>query len=120
LAVAKDAVIVIDGKEGKLADMRSGMQVSLQMALDHPVITRIDATTPGRTILKGVDVEKKTITVTIGDQEWTAPLAADAKIAVADTQNPQVSDLKAGMRVNLHLAADGDRIVVKSIQARPE
>jgi Cu/Ag efflux protein CusF len=120
LPVAKDAAIVINGQEGKLADLRHGMQVSLQISPDRPTVTRIDASIPGRTIVKAIDAEKKTITVTIGDQEWTAPLAAEVKVLVVGTQEAQLSDLKAGMQVNLNLAVDGDRIVVKAIRARAE
>jgi RNA polymerase sigma factor (sigma-70 family) len=120
LSVAKDAGIVIDGQEGKLADLHRGMQIVLQMAKERPTITKIEATTPGRTIVKAVDVEKKTITVTTGGQDWPVSLATEVKIAIAGTQEAKLSDLKAGMRVNLELAADEDRIVVKAIQASVE
>jgi hypothetical protein len=118
LPVAKEAEIVIDGRKGKLADLQTGMQVSFQM--DGPTITGIDATTSGRAILKKIDVEKKTITVTSGGQEWTAPLASDAKIVIKDKQDIPFSDLKIGMRVDVQLATDADRIVVKAIQAHAE
>ena len=43
VAVAKDAKVVIDGKEGKLSDLKTGMQVTLQMSAepDQSVIISI-------------------------------------------------------------------------------
>jgi RNA polymerase sigma factor (sigma-70 family) len=139
LPVAKDAGIVVDGREGKLADVRSGMQVLVQVAKEKATIIGIEATTPGRTILKAIDVEKKTITVTTDGREWTVQVAGDANLAIigrgnwdartgkvardhtiAGNQKTQLSDLKPGMRVNLQLVADEDRIVAKVIQASVE
>jgi hypothetical protein len=118
LVVAKEAEIVVDGRKGRLANLQPGMQVSFQMAADGATITGIDATTSGRAILKKVDVEKKTITVKAGGQEWTAPMASGAKIVIKGVQDAQFSDLKIGMRVDVQLAMLEDRIVVKAIQAQ--
>jgi hypothetical protein len=119
VGVAEGAQVVIDGQAGQLADLQRGMLVSVQMANDRPIITRIDATSPGEPSLTGVDVEKRLIRVSLGGQEWTAPVAADATVRVAD-QQAELSDLSAGMSVSLTLGVDADRIVVKSILAGSE
>ena len=118
--VAERAEVVIDGQQGNLADVQTGMQVSLQMAQDRPTITRIDAISPGKVLVKGIDVDKRTITVSVGGQEWTASLAADAKVVVAGNQEAQLTDLSVGMLVSVRLGVDADRIVVRSVMASGE
>ncbi len=78
LAVAKDAKIFIDGKEGRFSDLREGMRVSLQMEKDKSVLTRVNATTlrEPRALyrLNNVDAANSAITVTIGERrpDWGA------------------------------------------------
>ncbi|HLJ97823.1 MAG TPA: RNA polymerase sigma factor [Gemmataceae bacterium] len=120
LGVAENAEINIDGQAGKVTDLQRGMQVTFQLAPDRAAITRIDATTPGKAVVQEIDVEKRAITVLVGGQEWTARLAADATVAVADQQNAQLSDLSAGMTVGLRLGVEADKIVVTSIKASGE
>jgi RNA polymerase sigma factor (sigma-70 family) len=112
--VAPDAKIKIDGRDRRLADLRSGAVIIFQMAKDRPIITQIEATTT-RTVLKGIDVDKNTITVTVGGEEWTAPMASDAKIILRGNV-VQLSDLKAGMLPgHMKMGVEGDRIVIKLI-----
>lgn len=120
VGVAEGAQVVIDGQAGQLADLKRGMQVTVQMAKDRPIITRIDAITPGKVSLTGIDVEKRVIRVSLGGQEWTAPVAADATIGVVGNPQAQLSDLNAGMSVSLTLGVDAGKIVVKTILANNE
>jgi RNA polymerase sigma factor (sigma-70 family) len=123
LEVSPDAEVTINGKKANLADLLRGMQVTMQIAQDRPTITRIDAITPGTATLKAIDLDKKTITVSVGGQEWTAPVAAGARVWVQgkqDGQPGQLSDLSAGTWVLLLLKVDGDRLVVASICAQGE
>ena len=123
LTVAHDAEVVIDARKGTLADLRPGMQVTVHMAKDRATITRLEATGFGRwrLILKRIDIDKRSITVGMGGtggQEWTAPLATDAKIMMWGEQgkhDAQLSDLKAGISVQVELAREAGKIVVKSI-----
>jgi hypothetical protein len=71
LGLAEGAQVVVDGQAGQLTDLHRGMQVTVQMAKDRPLITRIDAITPGKVSLTGIDVEKRVIHVSLGGQEWT-------------------------------------------------
>src|SRR5262249_44798194 len=117
LGVAANAEVIIDGQPGSLADLQANsMQVSLQLAQDQPIITRLEAITPGRVIIKAVDSENKMITVSAAGQDWTATLAADVKIMGADHQEAQLSDLSTGMRVSVSLGVDKDRIVIQAIR----
>jgi RNA polymerase sigma factor (sigma-70 family) len=120
MAVAKDANVVVDGRPGKLADVQIGMQISLQMATDQPIITRIEASTRGTAILTAVDVEKKAITVMAAGKKLTVPLAAEMRITIPGKLNAQVADLKVGMRVNVQTAVEANRIVVTAILTNAE
>ncbi len=115
LEVAKDAKIVIDGRDTKLADVPRGAQIVIQIAKDRPTITRIEGESSAPSVLKAVDAANKTITVNSGGQQWTAPVADGAAIAIR-RQAAKLSDLKAGMFVYVELAADNGRLVVKGIQ----
>lgn len=78
LAVAKDATVFIDGKEGRFSDLRAGMRVSFQMAKDKSLLAKVNATTlrepKALYVLKSVDAAKNTITVAIGENRpnWGA------------------------------------------------
>jgi hypothetical protein len=96
------------------------LQVSIQLAQDRPTITRIDAITPGSATIKGINVEKRAITVSVGGHEWTAVLTADVTVVIQGKQDAQFSDLSAGMAAFLELGVDGDKFVAKSIMARGE
>ncbi len=115
LEVAKDAKIVIDGRDTKLADVPRGAQIVIQIAKDRPTITWIEGESSAPSVLKAVDAANKTITVQSGGQQWTAPVADGAAIAIR-RQASKLSDLKAGMFVYVELAADNGRLVVKGIQ----
>ncbi len=116
--VAKDAKFLIDGKECTLKDMKTGIRVSLRLAEGKAVISRIEAASPEHATLKVADVEKNTITVTLGGKDLTLPLVFDTKIFFAGGGNEgQFADLKVGMRLDLQLGAQGEKIVVKTIRA---
>jgi hypothetical protein len=120
VAVAKDARVVIDGREGKLTDLRRGMQVSLVMAKGGPAAARVEASTTGGAVLKAADAEKRAITLQVRGREWIAPLARDAVITVAGKQGAKLSDLKPGMRLSVQLGVEADRIVAKVVLAYSE
>jgi hypothetical protein len=115
VGVAENAEVLIDGQQINPADVQPGMQVSLQMAQDRPTITRINAINPGKVTILGMDVEKRAITVSVGGQEWTAPVVDNATVVIAGNQEAQLSDLSVGTWVSVRLGVDADRIVVTSI-----
>jgi RNA polymerase sigma factor (sigma-70 family) len=118
VAVAKGAAVVIDGREGKLTGVKKGMQVSFLMAKDRPTATRVEATTPGRATLKGINIEKKTITATVRGEDWSVPVAAHATLVVLGKKGARLADLKPGMGVTVQLGVEaGAGPVVRSIKS---
>jgi hypothetical protein len=120
VGVAENVQVVIDGLAAGLGDLQRGMQVNVQMANGQPVITRIDAITPGKVTVTAIDADKRVITVSLGGQDWTAAVAGDATITVPGNEQAQLSDLSPGMRVGVTMGVDGGRIVVKSLLANGE
>jgi RNA polymerase sigma factor (sigma-70 family) len=116
-AVDRDAKILIDGKPGELTDLKPDMRLSLRLAPGKAAVVRIDATSPEDAILKAAEVEKNTITVTTGGKEVTLPLSPEAKLTRNGYATFQFTDLKPGMRLDLQLGVEGDRIVVRAIKA---
>jgi hypothetical protein len=108
LAVAADALVVLDdgrgrrlsAKEGKLADVPVGAAVQLRLSANQTAITLLRAegpTMPG--LVKSVDAAKGTITLAIpvarGEppEEKTYPVAKDARF-VLDGSEAKLADVK--------------------------
>jgi hypothetical protein len=125
--LAKDAKVFIDGKEASIKDLKSRMRISVRLAGDKAVISRIDAVSPSRPVLKGTDVEKNTITITTSaGKELTLPLTVRTKIFVgsspqvqefAGAEEGQFTDLKAGMSVDVQLGVEAGMIVANVVKA---
>ena len=96
-AVAQDARVFLDdgsgGKlgftEGKLADLTSGLTVTVRLARDGNTVLRVWAEGPVvRGVLKSVDAGKRTLTVTYtekkgdAEREGTYEVAAEAPITI--------------------------------------
>jgi RNA polymerase sigma factor (sigma-70 family) len=117
LEVAADADIRVDGKKAKLADLKGGMRVALDLGTEKMAVTRIDASRPQPDmILQAVNAAAQTITVAFRDKLMDLPVGKDAILDVArDGTKGRLEDLQVGMPVRLILAARGDRIVVTHI-----
>ncbi len=74
--LAKDAKVFFDGKEDPqgVKSVKVGMRVTVRLTADGAAIARLDATTSGYVVLKGVDADKNTITVEMEGKEQTASL----------------------------------------------
>ncbi len=128
LGVAADAVILIDGKRGKLAGLETGMRLSLRLASDRPVVTRVDAArSEPYYVIQAVDVNAKTLTVALVGRRGTAPgapaktfndltAACDVRVTISG-KKAALAELKPGMRVALLLAVDQNQLVVWDIRA---
>ncbi len=105
--VAPDADINIDGKAGKLVGVPPGANVTLSQFVDSQTTRRLQAA--GRcyfgSLVKAVDVEKKTITIADRDGDKTFGVAPDACINIDGKQCP-LAALPPGAFVNLGLAVD--------------
>ncbi len=128
LGVAPDAVILIDGKRGKLADLETGMRLSLRLASDRPVVTRVDAVrSEPYYVIKAIDVAAKTLTVVLVGRRGTAPgapaktlsdlsVACDVRVTISG-KKAALAELNPGMHVALLLAVDQNQLVVRDIRA---
>jgi hypothetical protein len=128
--LAKDAKIIIDGKEGKLQDLKDelvkvpfdgskgNVTLSLEFTERKLTIARIHATTPKLTswpVLVKTDMLKNTITVALLGKDVTLSLRNDAKVYLY-TKEAEFKDLKPGMSVELRLGADGERVAVTEVR----
>jgi hypothetical protein len=105
--VAKDAVIVVDGKPGKLAGILKEASVNMTLSADQKTARRIDAEGPTfGGVVKAVDAEKNTLTVARKEDETTFPVAKDARIRIDGKEPCRLADLPTGARVNVTLSVD--------------
>ncbi len=127
LAVAKEAVIIVDDgkgrrlsvKEGKLADVPVGATVVIKMAVDQSFIMLLKAEGPTLTgMLKAIDADKRAITIAFprgrgeAEEEKTLTVAKDAHINI-DGKDAKLADLKvgdSGPMLQLRLTLDQQRV----------
>jgi RNA polymerase sigma factor (sigma-70 family) len=123
--VAEGAIILLDGKSGKLAEVPAGAYVNLILSVDRQKATRVHVHGPpflgdcGGSQVKAVDVAERTITF---DEKARAEVAGktfrvaeDADIHI-DNKRSQLSELPAGAYVSLRLALDGQ--TARSVHAQ--
>lgn len=121
-SVAKDAKILRDGRDAKLADLEVGSKATLTLSLDQAAVVSIVAGIPQMSApLKSVDTSKNTITVTIGGgrtekQDKTYQVVKDAKITI-DGKDARHTDLKAGAILTLAVT-DGSTVTEIRMVAR--
>jgi hypothetical protein len=121
--VARDASILRDGKEVKLADLKKGGRITLKLSPDQKTVVSLSVAGPTLSApLKSVDVDKNTVTITVenrqGKQDRTYPLARDAKVTIAGKE-ARLTDLKEGTRLLLTLSAeDGNTLIQIQVPAR--
>jgi len=128
--LAKDAKIIIDGKEGKLQDLKDelaevpldgskgNVTLSVEFTERKPTIASIQATTPkliGWPVVVKTDMVKNTITLAFLGKDVTLPVRNDAKVYLY-TKAAEFKDLKPGMSVELRLGADGERFAVTEVR----
>jgi hypothetical protein len=110
--LAKDAQIIVDGKDGEFADLATEAVATARLSGDQKGIGMIQ--TQGRSVLgrlKAVDAEKREIVVTTAKkgettgEDVTYPLAKDAKVIVYG-QEARLKDLPSEMPVVLRLLSN--------------
>jgi RNA polymerase sigma factor (sigma-70 family) len=103
-AVAKDAVIAVDGNPGTLAAVPPGASVQINLCVDCQTVGTIFAQgppVPGVGVVKSVDAEKDTITV----DDKTYPVAKNANILI-DGKTCKLAGVRTGVYVSLRLCVD--------------
>jgi RNA polymerase sigma factor (sigma-70 family) len=118
LVVAADAKVLLDGKERRLADLKTGMWITPRMAAGKPLITMIVATSKEADlyVVNAVNTENSTITVRLGNFNVTLPVAKDAMIVIRNKES-SLADLRTGMPISLKLEPVGDQMAATSIRA---
>ncbi len=122
--VAPNANIVIDGKQGKLADLPPGAFLSLGLSADRKSILHFSAQGPNvhdcsGSQVKAVDVERNTVTfddkARVEVAGKTFGVAPDAHISI-DGKPGKLTGLPAGAFVNLTLSVD--QKTIRSLDAQ--
>jgi RNA polymerase sigma factor (sigma-70 family) len=110
---AKEAALTIDGRPGKLADVPVESLASAKVSADQKTVLSLQVDGPSiKGTLKGVDAEKKVLTVTVPinkteTEDKAFELARDAQVATEIYGVPlTLTDLKAGREILLQLSAD--------------
>jgi hypothetical protein len=116
--VAKEVRVTIDHKAATFDDLKPGMTVALQLSAVKELVlvvqaygARVDG------VLKVVDAGKHTVSVNILSAQMTAegvPVARDAKVMI-DGKEGRLSDLRAGMRVTLQMAAEPEASLIVGV-----
>ncbi len=127
LLVEANTRIIIDGKEARLAELREGHAVLLEIDANPAGscrARRIEAAGPkvAGTVKKvKLDGEKQTLEVSIDDIHLVAEaiVAEDAEVVVAGARS-KLADVKAGMRVTLQMSAAMDPGFIVAITAGPK
>src|SRR5262249_15613932 len=96
-SLAPGASVQIDGRVGKLADLRAGCLANVLLTVDQQSVRSLGARGPGVAgVATAVDAEKGTITV----EGATYAVARDAPVVIGGRQRA-LADLPVGVRVNL-------------------
>jgi hypothetical protein len=112
--VAKDALILIDGKLGKLADLPAGAFANVILSVDRKLARQINAQGPRLSgVVKAVDAEKKSITV--DDRTFTV---AKSAVIVIGGKRGELAGLAMGASVNLSLWVDQKTVGMIQTQAK--
>jgi hypothetical protein len=117
-AVAKDVVLLIDGKDAKLAELPVESVASIKLSPDQKTVINIQADGPGVSgIVKAVDVDKGAITLANKNGEQTYTVGKTTRIVI-DGKDGKLADvpleavigksrLSADQKTVLLLAAEG-------------
>jgi RNA polymerase sigma factor (sigma-70 family) len=116
--VAEGAKVFVDGREGRLEDLKRGMRFRVRMATGKAAIVVVDAYTQ-TVIVKATDAERNTLTVVTMGKEVTVPVARGARILLAYQRGEyKFTDLKPGMRVDLQIGVEGGKIAVTGVRGQ--
>jgi RNA polymerase sigma factor (sigma-70 family) len=123
LPISRSTKVTIDGKDGNLAGLKVGMRVSLKFATEEPVVMSLDAQSvpsDGEVMLKSLDTDARTITITLAGKELTLAVSPDVQIFLNTTGRGTFKDLTAGLYLSLTLGVERDRIAVQRILGRKD
>jgi RNA polymerase sigma factor (sigma-70 family) len=121
LALAKDIVVLRDGKPAKLSDLKPGGRITVRLSPDEKTAVSISET--GRTMagpLKSVDPVNNAITLTVSGgrdpvkKDVTFELAKDGRVTLGgkEARLADLKDLKPGSTVQLAFSVDDEKKLV--------
>ncbi|HEX3149909.1 MAG TPA: hypothetical protein VHR66_17665 [Gemmataceae bacterium] len=122
-ALDKETKITVDGKEGKLADVKAGLHAGVMLTADKSKAVAVKVEGPTfNGELKSVDASKHTVVVSVvthdptdkkktSTEDKTFKVADDASVAIKGKKPATLADLKAGTTVAVHVSADGERAI---------
>src|SRR5262245_1764130 len=123
-AIAPDAKVANEGKDGKLDDVKAGAQAALKLSDDGKSVVGIavgarkpekgDKAVAGKAVeIKAIDAKAGTITIAGKKADQTLKLAADAKVTL-DGKDAKLADIKAGQAF-VKLSEDGQSVVALAV-----
>ncbi|MCI0359312.1 MAG: hypothetical protein L0211_12610 [Planctomycetaceae bacterium] len=122
--LAKDVVVLRDGKPAKISDLKQGGSITFKLSPDQKTAVGISET--GKTLmapLKSVDPEKNSITLTVTTGGRNAPpekkdvtheLAKDGKVTLEDKEVKlaELKDVRPGSNIQLTFSVDDENKLV--------
>ncbi len=122
--MAKDIVILRDGKPAMVSDLKQGGRITVKLSPDQKTAVSISET--GKTLmapLKSVDPEKNSITLTVTTGGRNAPpekkdvtheLAKDGKVTLEgkEVQLAELKDVRPGSNIQLTFSVDDENKLV--------
>jgi ferric-dicitrate binding protein FerR (iron transport regulator) len=125
------AAVTVDGKPGKLGDVKAGDRVTLTMSVDGKSVVALTKgaarerrpeggdrpARPMRAVIEEIDAKAGTITVGGGERKRVLKLAKDVKVTVNDKPG-KVEDFKKGDVVALTLSGR-EPVEVQAIASAP-
>lgn len=121
--MAKDVVVLRDGKPAKVGDLKQGSRIAVKLSPDQKTVVSISET--GKTMaapLKSVDPENNSITLTVTSGGRGAPekkdvtheLAKDGKVTLEgkEVQLAELQDVRPGSSIQLTFSVDDEKKLV--------
>ncbi len=121
--LAKDVVVLRDGKPSKVSDLKQGGRITVKLSPDQKTAVSISET--GKTMvapLKSIDPEKSSITLTVTTGGRNAPekkdvtheLAKDGKVTLEgkEVKLADLKDVRPGSTIRLTFSVDDEKKLV--------
>jgi ferric-dicitrate binding protein FerR (iron transport regulator) len=135
-SLAEDAVVTVNGRPGKLEDLKAGEPTAVKVSLDGKRALGVsqggrregerggderrggERRLPGNEVAE-IDLKGSTITLTTNEGDRTAKLAEEVKVTI-DGKDAELKDIKVGDRVLLKVARDRRKVGEVQVIRNPE
>lgn len=103
--IAENAAIKVNGAEGKLTDLATGITIDAFAETDTIIGISVFSFTGRRGTIEKVDVKASTVTIRVFDETITCAITLNTKIR-GERKESALADLKEGQEVTFMLSAD--------------